>query len=89
MLQSRPVNNSHPANISQQQWIQSHHLATKDKSQIEITTYKSDIVPVEGNKMKKYLAMPKVPEKQKSKKQTGARIVTSHEFIAELQEKEK
>ena len=33
--------------------------------------------------------MPKVPEKPKSKHQTGARIVTSHEFIAELQEKEK
>ena len=62
---------------------------TKDKSQTEITTYKSDIVPIEGNKIQKYLTMPKVPEKPKSKHQTGARIVTSHEFIAELQEKEK
>ena len=62
---------------------------TKDKSQTEITTYKSDIVPIEGNKIKKYLTMPKVPEKPKSKNQTGARIVTSHEFIAKLQEKEK
>ena len=62
---------------------------TKDKSQTEITTYKLDIVPIEGNKIKKYLTMPKLSEKPKSKNQTGARIVTSHEFIAELQEKEE
>lgn len=62
---------------------------TKNKSQTVITTYESDIVPIEGNKIKKYLTMPKVPDKQKSKNQTGARIVTSHEFIAELQEKEE
>ena len=62
---------------------------TKDKSQTEITTYKTDIVPTEGNKIKKYLTIPKVPEKKKSKSQTGARIVTSHEFIAELLEKEE
>ena len=55
---------------------------TKDKSQTEITNYKSDIVPIEGNKIQKYLTMPKVPEKPKSKHQMGARIVTSHEFIA-------
>ena len=40
---------------------------TKNKSQTEITTYKIDIVPTEGNKIKKYLTMPKVPEKNKAK----------------------
>ena len=40
---------------------------TKYKSQNEITTYKTDVVPTEGNKIKKHLKIPKVPERIKAK----------------------
>ena len=36
-----------------------------------------------------YLTIPKLPQKPNTKEETGARIVTSYEFLAELQEKEE
>ena len=63
--------------------------SSEHRSHTEIPSYNTDVVPIEENKISKYLTIPKLPQKPNIKEQTGARIVTSYEFLAELQEKEE
>lgn len=65
-------------------------LSVDGRSQTQITSYATDVAPTEPNRISKYLTIPTLSQKpKKSNSQTGARIVTSHEFIAELREKEE
>ena len=63
-------------------------MNTSSLENSESPSSQTNRVRAEQNRISKYLTIPTLPQKPKAKQQTGARIVTSYEFLAELREKE-
>ena len=84
------MNKKHPTSLPAELRVTSTQTPSlRRPSLTEIPSYETDVIPIEENKISKYLSIPQLQHKPKDKNHTGARIVTSHEFLAELRQKEE